>query len=183
MTAAERGRLLAARGHLEAAERWGLAPGPWQALRLAWLAAFFGERGDLERYAALALARGEAPAEVLQLVARDAWRRGDAPAAAAAYERAIAAAPDSPGPYLGLGILTARAGDLAAARAAFARGLARLPESADLWYNAGLVRAMSGDVDGAIAGFERTLALAPGHRAARENLAAARAAQAAHQLE
>jgi len=179
MTVAERGRLLAARDHLETAERWGLATGPWQALRLAWLAAFLGDRGDLERYAALALARGEAPAEVLQLEARDAWRRGDVPAATAAYERAIAAAPDTPGPYLGLGILTAKAGDLAAARAAFDRGLARLPESADLTYNAGLVRALAGDIDGAIAGFERTLALAPDHRAARENLAAARAAQAA----
>src|SRR5262249_32307262 len=79
MTAAERGRLLAARGHLETAERWGLAPSPWQALRLAWLAAFFDDRGDLERSAGLALAGGEAPAEIHQLVARDAWRRGTRP--------------------------------------------------------------------------------------------------------
>jgi polyferredoxin/tetratricopeptide (TPR) repeat protein len=179
MTAAERSRLLAARSHLETAERWGLAAGPWQALRLAWLAAFFGDRGDLERYAALALARGEAPAEVHQLVARDAWRRGDAAAAAAAYERAIAAAPDAPEGYVGLGVLAARTGDLAAARAAFDRGLARRPDSADLWYNAGLVRALSGDLDGAITGFEHALALAPGHRAAGENLAAARAARSA----
>lgn len=178
MTAAERDRLLAARRHLEAAERWGLAPGPWQALRLAWLSAFLGgDRAELQRYAALALDRGEAPAEIHQLVARDAWRRGDAAAAAAAYESAIAAAPDDAGPYLGLGVLAARTGDLAAARAAFDRGLLRIPDSADLWYNAGLVRALSGDLDGAIAGFERALALAPGHRAARENLAAARAAR------
>jgi ferredoxin len=179
MTAADRDRLLAARSHLETAERWGLAPGRWQALRLAWLSAIFGDRGGLDRYAALALDRGEAPAEVHQLVARAAWLRGDAPAAAAAYERAIAAAPDTAGPYLGLGVLAARTDDLAAARAAFDRGLARLPDSADLAYNAALVRALAGDLDGAIAGFERTLVLAPGHRAARENLAAARAARAA----
>jgi ferredoxin/tetratricopeptide (TPR) repeat protein len=179
MTAAERGQLFAARHHLEMAERWGLAPGRWQALRLAWLSAIFGDRGDLDRYAALALARGEAPAEVHQLVARAAWLRGDAPAAAAAYERAIDADPEAAGPYLGLGVLAARTGDLAAARAAFDRGLKRRPDSADLAYNAGLVRAMDGDLAGAIAGFERTLVLAPGHRAARENLDAARAAQAA----
>ena len=179
MTAVERDRLLAARHHLWAAERWGLVPERWQALRLAWLSAIFDQRGDFDRYSALALARGEAPAEVHQLVARDAWRRGDVPAAMAAYERAIAAAPGTARPYLGLGILAARAGDFAAARAAFDRGLARLPGSVDLTYNAALVRAMAGDVAGAIAGFERTLALAPGHRAARENLAAARAAQAA----
>jgi polyferredoxin len=177
MTAAERDRLLAARRHLETAERWGLATGPWQALRLAWLAAFFGDRGELGRYAELAVARGEAPAEVHQLVARDAWRRGDAAAAAASYEEAILAAPDTPGPYLGLGVLKAQAGDLASARAAFDRGLARRPDSADLWYNSGLVRALAGDLDGAIAGFERALALEPGHRAASENLAAARAAR------
>jgi ferredoxin len=179
MTAADRGQLLAARRHLETAERWSLVPERWQALRLAWLSMIFDDRGGLDRYTALALGRGEAPAEVHQLVARDAWRRGDMAAAAAAYERAIAAAPDAAGPYLGLGILAARAGDLAAARVAFDRGLARLPDSADLTYNAGLVRAMGGDLDGAIAGFERTLVLAPGHLAARENLEAARAAQAA----
>ncbi len=179
MTADERGQLLSALQHLKTAERWGLAPTRWQALRLAWLSAIFGEGGDLERYAALAIDRGEAPVEVQQLVARDAWRRGDGAAAAAAYERAIAAAPDAPGPYLGLGILAARAGDLAAARANFDRGLARVPGSADLAYNAGLVRAMAGDLDGAIAGFERALALAPGHRQARENLTAAMTARAA----
>lgn len=179
MNAGERDRLLAARHHLEIAERWGLAPGHWQALRLAWLSAIFGDRGGLDRYAALALARGEVPAEVHQLVARAAWLRGEVPSAAAAYERAIATAPDTAGPYLGLGVLAARAGDLDAARAAFDRGLARLPDSADLAYNAALVRAMAGDLDGAIAGFERTLVLAPGHRAARENLEAARAARAA----
>ena len=178
MTAAERGRLLAARRHLETAERWGFASPAFQPLRLAWLAAFFGDRGELERWAARALARDEAPAEVHQLLARDAWRRGDAPAAAAAYEAAIAAAPDTAAPYLGLGVLAARTGNLAAARAAFDRGRARLPASADLAYNDGLVRALSGDLDGAIAAFERTLALAPEHRAARENLAAARAARA-----
>ncbi len=178
MTAAERDRLLAARRHLEAAERWGFAAAPFQALRLAWLSAFLGDRGELERYAALALARHEAPAEVHQLVARDAWRRGDAAGAAAAYEQAIAAAPDTEAPYLGLGVLAARTGNLAAARAAFDRGRARLPASADLAYNDGLVRALAGDLDGAIAAFERALALAPGHSAARENLAAARAARA-----
>jgi tetratricopeptide (TPR) repeat protein len=181
MTAADRDRLLAARGHLETAERWGFAAGPWQALRLAWLSAFFGDRSDLGRYAELAIARQEAPAEVHQLVARDAWRRGDAAAAAASYEEAIAAAPVDVRPYLGLGILAARAGDLASARAAFDRGLARRPDSADLWYNSGLVRALSGDLDGAIAGFERALAIAPGHQAARENLAAAQAAR--HRLQ
>ncbi len=154
-------------------------PGRWQALQLSWLAAIFGDGPGLDRYAALALDRGEVPAEVHQLVARAAWIRGDIPAAAAAYERAIDAAPDEPGPYLGMGILAARAGDLPAARATFDRGLARLPNSADLAYNAGLVRALEGDLEGAIAGFERALALAPGHVAARENLEAARAARAA----
>jgi polyferredoxin len=179
MTAAERDRLLSASHHLKLAERWGLVPTRWQALRLAWVAAIFGDGGGLERYATLAIDRGEAPVEVHQLVARDAWRRGDVRAAAAAYERAIAAAPDEVRPYLGLGILAARAGDLAAARAAFDRGLARVPDSADLAYNAGLVRGMEGDLDGAIAGFERALFLAPGHQAARENLTAALAARSA----
>lgn len=175
MTAEDRDRLLAARHHLEAAERWGLVPGHWQALRLAWLSAVFSDPAGLERYAALALDRGEMPAEVHQIVARSAWIRGDVPAAAAAYERAIAADPDDARSYLGLGVLAARAGDLTTARAAFDRGLARLPDSVDLSYNAALVHAMAGDLDGAIAGFERALALAPGHVAARENLEAARA--------
>jgi tetratricopeptide (TPR) repeat protein/ferredoxin len=179
MTADERDRLLAARDHLKAAERWGLAPNQWQALRLAWLAELVGDRADLDRYAALALQRGEAPAEVHQLLARDAWRRGDAQAAAAAYESAIAAAPADPVPYLGLGVLKARLNDLEGARVAFERGLASRPDSADLAYNLGLVRGMAGDLPGAIAGFERALALNPDHRAARENLDAARAARAA----
>jgi ferredoxin len=179
MTTEDRDRLLAAKRHLEIAERWSLAPGRWQALQLAWLSAIFGDGPGLDRYAALALDRGEVPAEVHQIVARAAWIRGDVPAAAASYERAIEAAPGEPGPYLGMGILAARAGDLPAARATFDRGLARLPDSADLAYNAALVRALEGDLDGAIAGFERALALAPGHVAARENLEAARAARAA----
>ncbi len=177
MTAEDRERLTAARHHLELAERWGLASEPWQALRLAWLSAFFGDREGLERYSALALDRGESPAEVHQLVARAAWLRGDVASAAAAYERAIAAAPDTVAPYLGMGILAARTGDLDAARAAFDRGLMSVPGSADLAYNGGLVRAMAGDLDGAIAGFERALALAPGYQAARDNLAAAREAR------
>ena len=179
MTTDDRDRLFNAKRHLQIVERWSLVPERWEALRLAWLSAIFGDGPGLDRYAALALDRGEVPAEVHQIVARAAWIRGDIPAAAAAYERAIEAAPDEPGPYLGMGVLAARTGDLPAARATFDRGLARLPDSADLAYNAGLVRALEGDLDVAIAGFERALVLAPGNVAARENLEAARAARAA----
>jgi Flp pilus assembly protein TadD len=171
LTAGDRETVRRARERLEAADRWGLFPTAGAAHRLAWTAALFGYSSDLGRFAAEALERGEAPGEVHQLLARDARRRGDHRAAAAAAERAVAAAPDAVAPLVALGVIRAEAGDLPGARAAFDRGRERFPDSPDLAYNAGLVRALAGDAPGAVALFERALTLAPEHREARENLA------------
>jgi Flp pilus assembly protein TadD/NAD-dependent dihydropyrimidine dehydrogenase PreA subunit len=171
LAGADRAAVLAARRHLRRVERWGLLPSRGVALRLSWLDLLAGATGELRADAARAVARGEEPATVYQLVARDAARRGETQIAMAAYEHAIAAAPESPEPYVALGVTLARAGDLAAARDVFDRGRARIGGSRELVYNAALIRALQGDSEGSIALFQQVLVVDPGYLEARENLA------------
>jgi tetratricopeptide (TPR) repeat protein len=91
--------------------------------------------------------------------------------AAAAYEQAIAAAPELSAPYVSLGVLWARVGDLGAAWDALSRGMDQVEDSPQMVYNSALVLALGGKNQQAIAFFEHALALDPGYLEARENLA------------
>jgi polyferredoxin/Tfp pilus assembly protein PilF len=157
--------------HLERVRDWGLAPTLGHAGKLSWLYLLAGDSAALARESEAALERGEEPGILHQLVARDAWRRGDAAGAAAGYERAIAADPGAEAPYLALGIVLGESGDLAAAGQVFASARQRLGDSSNLLYNAGLTQALLGDPGGAETLFEAVLARDPDHLPARENLA------------
>jgi polyferredoxin/Flp pilus assembly protein TadD len=167
---ADRALVRRALSHLERVRDWGLFPTLGNAGRLAWLYLLAGDSAALARQSDVALERGEAAA-MHQLVARDAWARGDAAAAVAGYERAVAADPGSEAPYLALGAVLAGSGDLVAAGQVFDSARQRLGDSSNLLYNAGLTRALLGDGEGAIALFEAVLARDPEHLQARENLA------------
>jgi polyferredoxin/Tfp pilus assembly protein PilF len=176
LAAADRALAAAALGHLERVDRGGLLPTPGNAYRLAWLHHLAGRPEAMRPAAEAAIARGEWPAQMHLLLAREALGRGDLARSAAAYEGAIAAEPRFAEAYLGLGVALAERGHLDHAGEAFARGLAKLPRSSALAYNLGLVRALQNRPADAIALFERALALEPGHRPARENLAGVLAA-------
>ena len=157
--------------HLERVRDLGLFATAGNARRLAWTYLLAGSSPELGVHARRAIERGENAAEMHQLLARDADRRGDLAGAVGAYRQAIAAAPDEASSYVGLGIVLARAGDLAAAGEVLERGRRRIPDSPRLSYNAGLVRALQGDSEGAISLFEKAVAANPSYREARENLA------------
>ena len=157
--------------HLQRIDRWGLFPTLGNAAKRAWLSALAGEDADAERHARTAIGRGELVADMQQLLAHIAVRRGDNEAALRAWERAIAARPDLPEAYLALGIALAQAGHIAAAQQVFDRGIGAVPTAPALFYNAGLARALSAQPEAAIAYFERALLLNPRYREARENLA------------
>lgn len=159
--------------HLLQVEQWGLVTTLGSAAKLAWLYAVSGSADECERQARRALARGEMPADMHQLLARTAARRGETAAAVGQWRLAIAARPDLPQAYLALGIFMAQRGDLLAGREVFDRGLAAVPDSPQLFYNAALVRALSGQTEASIQLFERALDLSPRYREARENLAGA----------
>lgn len=160
-----------ARGRLGSLERWGLVETPGNAAALASLDLLAADSEALRRHARRALARGEEVGRMHQLLARDAWARGDLEAAVADFESALAANPENGPAFVQLGILLAQNGRLEAADEVFERGWRSVPASTDVAYNGGLVRAMLGDVDGAVQRFERALTLNPRHLEARENLA------------
>ncbi|MCB1057377.1 MAG: tetratricopeptide repeat protein [Acidobacteria bacterium] len=164
-------RVAATRRHLQALERWGLAATPGNAASLAGLDLVAGDSEALRRHARLALERGEEPARMHQLLARDAWGRGEVDLAVEEYEASLAAAPANASAYVQLGILLGQAGRLDEADAVFERGWKSVPASVEVAYNGGLVRAMLGDTEGAVKRFERALTLDPGMLEARENLA------------
>ena len=171
LDAVERARIDDALHHLERVRDWGFFPTAGNDRQLAWLYLLTGSTEDLRKHAQAAIARGNAPAEMYQLVGRDALRHGDLRLAAGAYEQAIAVAPRSAAPYVSLGIGLARAGELAAAESVFDRGRGQIPNSQELLYNAGLARALQGRSVEAIALLEQALTLDPEYLEARENLA------------
>ncbi len=170
-TEAERHLVTRALHHLERARDLGLLATAGNDRRLAWLYLLTGASDQVAVHAENAIAQGDHVAEMHQLLARDAGRRRDLAAAVAAYQRAIAAAPDQAAPYVSLAVVLAQAGNLAAAKEILDRGRQRVPNSPRLFYNAGLVQALQGDSEDAISLFERAVAANPRYREARENLA------------
>ena len=171
LTATERVAVARALDHLESVEELGLFPTVGNDRKLAWLYLLTGDSENLDRRARREIERHTHVSEMHQLLAGDAWRRGDLGATVAAYEQAIATEPDAASPYLSLSIVLARGGDLAAAENVLERGLNRFADDPRLIYNAGLVRVFQGDSTGGIALFERALAVDARYLEARENLA------------
>ncbi len=101
---------------------------------------------------------------------RLAEESGDLPAAAAHYERTLAADPKNFSATLNLGNLAARAGDYAAARARFERAVALAPDSDDAHANLGGALLALGDLSAAERELARALELNPENRFARHNL-------------
>jgi polyferredoxin len=116
-TAAERAAGGSALRWFERARRWGALPQPQLDLPLAWSAYAAGDAAALERSAQALAHGGEAAVTAWSLVAREAERRGDEPAARAAYRAAIAAAPALPTGYVRLAVHLAAGGHLPAAEA------------------------------------------------------------------
>jgi polyferredoxin/tetratricopeptide (TPR) repeat protein len=168
-----RGEAKEAIPHLLAIEKWGLFPTLGNAAKLASFYALTGAIAEMEKEARRAIERDELPGEMHQLLARAALARAEPAAAAAEWEKAIAARPESPEPYLALGIYLARNGDISAGQQVFDRGLGATAESPQLFYNAALSRALTGRTEESLPLFERALALQPHYREARENLAGA----------
>ena len=157
--------------HLERATRIGLTATGGAAAQRAWFYGLLGRTGALRKNAEEAIARGELPADMHLLLARNAEATTDLPEAARHYRLASEADPYRIEPYLGLGQTLARQGDPRSASEVFEQGLAVTPGSSSLAYNAGVAHAMAGDESGAITFFERALALSPENLPARENLA------------
>lgn len=159
--------------HLLAIERWGLFPTLGNAAKLASFYALTGAIAEMEKEARRAIERDELAGEMHQLLARAALARAEPAAAAAEWEKAIAARPESPEPYLALGIYLAQNGDISAGEQVFDRGLRATAGSPQLFYNAALSRALTGRTEESVPLFEQALALEPHYREARENLAGA----------
>ena len=101
---------------------------------------------------------------------RLAEERGDLQAAAAHYERTLAADPQNLSATLNLGNLAARAGDYSIARARFSRAVELAPDSDDAHANLGGALLAVGDLAGAERELARALELNPENRFARHNL-------------
>jgi len=95
----------------------------------------------------------------------------DPAAAAAAYRRAIAAAPDRADAYLNLGVLLGEAGRHAEAAAVYRRGLRRCPAEPLLHFNLGVALEDLRRADEAALAYEACVALDPAQADAHFNLA------------
>jgi tetratricopeptide (TPR) repeat protein len=93
---------------------------------------------------------------------RAALRRGDYPAAAAAFEAARRASPDAIEPVHLLAGVRHALGEHEAAEALLEDAVARAPDAPGLWYSLGLVRHAAGRYRGARSAYQRALDLAPG---------------------
>ena len=171
LTTEEEEAASAARDLLTRSLDWGLLPTPGIARKVAWASFLVGPLEHLQNYAELALARNEAPAEMHEILARDAWARGEGVQAREEYRRAIEASPSQTGLYVNFGLVIAYQGDLERAASIFADAAARFSDSVDILYNAGVVEALRGRSDMAVAWFERALAIDETRLDARENLA------------
>jgi tetratricopeptide (TPR) repeat protein len=87
--------------------------------------------------------------------------QGDLRGAIAAFEQALAAAPDSPEVYNNRGATRHALGDLAGARADLDRAVALNPRYPEAYNNRGIVRHAQGDRAGALGDFDRALGLRP----------------------
>ncbi len=171
LTREEQSAARRARDHFLRARKWGLAPTPGLARKIAWTTFLVGPLDELQRSATQALARGEAPVEMHELLAHDAWSRQDHATALHHYEAARAVAPGQGRLALHLGVVAARAGKLERASQVLSQATVDFPNSVDILYNAGVVEALRSQPEEAVAYFERVLALDDSRRDARENLA------------
>ncbi|MDH3524090.1 MAG: tetratricopeptide repeat protein [Acidobacteriota bacterium] len=154
----------------------GLVESRGAEAKMAWMAALLERDAALDRHARAAIARGELPAEMHQLLGRRALAAGDPALAAGHFERAVAADGEDLQARLNLGVAQAQGGRLGPARATFEGAVRDFGESAALAYNLGLVEAWAGRLEPAAVRFAAALRLAPDHLAARENLAGTLAA-------
>jgi choline-sulfatase len=86
---------------------------------------------------------------------------GRAAPAQAAFQRALAMAPEDAAAARGLGIVALAEGRAAEARSWLERAVTANPGLADAWNALGVARAQSGDLTGAIEAWRRTVALLP----------------------
>jgi|GEM_PF-153278 len=86
---------------------------------------------------------------------------GNLPAAAAEYERLVAAHPGEWEPQFLLGVLRFQQGDLATARSHLERAVELNPKHADAWFYLGEVGNALGDAAGAARAYQRATGLAP----------------------
>jgi Flp pilus assembly protein TadD len=107
------------------------------------------------------LAATDADPALLMQQGRDAFARGDHPAASAAFEAARAAGWDDAELHRFRGYLARTAGDLEAAEACYIAALAHSPADAQLHNNLAEIRQVQGHHAEALALFRRSLALDP----------------------
>lgn len=169
--AGDRERLAQGLRAYAAAERIGWVDSLGAAGRMAVLHYLLGRDDEAMREARRSIDKDELAGRMHQILGRLAFERGDLAAAAAGFERAIAADRHDVRPHASLGIVLARTGDLAKAREVFRDALRTFGENPDLEYDLGLVEAWDGRLEEAAERFSRALAGRPDHLAARENLA------------
>jgi tetratricopeptide (TPR) repeat protein len=87
--------------------------------------------------------------------------QGDLRGAITEFDRALAAAPDSPEGYNNRGATRHALGDLAGARADLDRAVALNPHYPEAHNNRGIVRLALGDLTGALEAFDRAVGLRP----------------------
>lgn len=114
-------------------------------------------------------------------LARTLAATGDLKGAAAAYTRFLQEKPDDAHAQADLGTIDYVQHQYASALAHFRKAAEINPDSADIQTNLGTLLAINGDLPAAIQAFEAALKIDPNHKAARENLARARAQLAARQ--
>jgi tetratricopeptide (TPR) repeat protein len=93
--------------------------------------------------------------------------------ALATYDRAKQLDPESPLPYLGLGLLYDARGEFEKALAAYAKALELDPSNAEVYINRGALYMDAGDVQHAITEYKRAIELQPFYATAHFNLALA----------
>ena len=108
---------------------------------------------------------------ILGFLSDEALARGDAPAAEALLQRALAVIPGDPAVLRSLGLLHNQRGDPARAIAAFTESLAADPDQPLVRVNLGIARAASGDAAGAVREYQTAMALDPNEPLAYFNLA------------
>ena len=102
--------------------------------------------------------------------------KGDGASARAICERLTVAAPDHPGGWMALGILSVEARDWKAAIPALGNAIARAPNNADFYFYLGVAHFNDGNLAAAEIAFSKAVVLRPGHTEALHNLGGVRVA-------
>ncbi len=149
----------------------GLTESRGAEAKMAWMAVLLEREGALERHARAAIERNELPAEMFQLLGRQALEAGDAVRASGHFESAVAADPEDLQARINVGVAQAQGGELQEAKTTFETAERLFGETVALTYNLGLVEAYAGRIDRAAERFGRVVELDPAHLPARENYA------------